>query len=113
MTKKRQALLDALKRSGRAVSAKELHRSLKDIDLVTIYRNLELFAKEKMVAQVHFSDTETRYEYQQEPHHHAVCTNCEKVIHFTAKNEQLKRLLKLHHFDVDSIEVTVRGRCRY
>jgi Fur family transcriptional regulator, peroxide stress response regulator len=111
LTKKRQSILDFLKQQRRALSAKEIHEALYDIDLVTIYRNLELFAKEKLVAVLHLHGHEARYEYRTEPHHHAVCNQCEKIIHFTAPNEEIKRLLGLSDFEIEEIDVTVRGVC--
>ena len=111
MTKKRQAVLDLLQKHHGTLSAADIHAALPDIDLVTIYRSLELFTKEKIIKQFHLSSGEAQYEYQAEPHHHAVCTTCERVIHFTAPDTQLKKLLGIEDFDVDEIEVTVKGMC--
>lgn len=112
LTQKRQQILDVLKKQHGTLSASDIHTCLPEIDLVTIYRNLDLFVKEKLIKQVHLGGGEAQYEYQNEPHHHAVCTNCEKVIHFTAPDEKIKKLLGLEDFKVDEIEVTVRGLCK-
>jgi Fe2+ or Zn2+ uptake regulation protein len=111
LTTKRQAILDVLKNNHRTMSAADIHSTLSDVDLVTIYRTLELFTKEKMIKQFHLTSGEAQYEYQAEPHHHAVCTTCEKIIHFTAPDIKLKKLLGIEDFDVDEIEVTVKGIC--
>jgi Fe2+ or Zn2+ uptake regulation protein len=113
MTKKRQAILDVLQRHHGTHSAAQIHAALPDIDLVTIYRSLELFTREKMVKQFHLDGKEAVYEYQHEPHHHAICRECERVIHFTAPDAEIKRLLGIEDFEVDELEVTVRGRCRH
>ncbi|MEX0935174.1 MAG: Fur family transcriptional regulator [Candidatus Paceibacterota bacterium] len=113
LTTKRKQILDVLKKHEGTLSAKEIHAKLPDIDLVTIYRNLDLFVKEKLITKVFLDTDEVLYEYQHEPHHHAVCTDCENVIHFTAPDEKIKKLLKLKDFKVDEIEVTVRGRCNH
>jgi len=112
MTTKRQEILDELKHKHGTMSAADIHAALPNIDLVTIYRNLELFTKEKMIKQFHLTSGEAQYEYQTEPHHHAVCTTCERVIHFTAPDQKLKKLLGIEDFEVDEIEVTVKGICR-
>ncbi len=112
LTEKRKKILEVLKSSHSALSAKDIHAKLPDIDLVTIYRNLDLFVKEKLIHEVHLGGGEAQYEYQHEPHHHAICSDCHKVIHFTAPDEKIKKLLGLSDFDVDEIEVTVRGLCR-
>jgi len=111
LTKKRKQILDILKNHQRTFSAKDIHALLPDIDLVTIYRNLELFQKANMITEVHIRADETHYEFQHEPHHHAICTNCNRVIHFPASSAQIKKLLKLKQFDVHNIEITVRGSC--
>jgi Fur family ferric uptake transcriptional regulator len=111
LTTKRQAVLDTLKNNHGTMSAAAIHGALPNIDLVTIYRTLELFTKEKMIKQFHLTGGEAQYEHQTEPPHHAVCTTCEKVIHFTAPDKKLKQLLGIADFDVDEIEVTVKGMC--
>ena len=110
LTKKRQAILDTLTHHHGALSAAELHTHLPDIDLATIYRTLELFTSEKMIKKMHLAGGEATYEHQTHPHHHAVCERCEKVIHFTAPDEKIIKLLRLENFDVEELEVTVRGR---
>jgi Fe2+ or Zn2+ uptake regulation protein len=111
LTTKRQAILDTLKAHHGTMSAADIHATLPDIDLVTIYRTLDLFTKEKMIKQFHLTSGEAQYEHQSEPHHHAVCITCEKVIHFKAPDAKLKKLLGIEDFDVDEIEVTVKGSC--
>jgi len=112
-TQKRNKILDVLKSTCHTLSASDIHKKIPEIDLVTIYRNLDLFTKEKLIRQVHLGTEEAQYEYQKEPHHHAVCTDCEKIIHFTAPDEKIKKLLGLEDFAVDEIEVTVRGICNH
>lgn len=109
LTKKRQAILDILTSNHGALSAADLHRRLPTIDLATIYRTLELFTSEKLIKKLHLADGEALYEHQAEPHHHAVCERCEKVMHFTAPDEKIIKLLGLEGFTVEELEVTVRG----
>jgi Fe2+ or Zn2+ uptake regulation protein len=112
LTEKRKRILDVLKQHKGALSAASLHAKMSDVDLVTIYRNLDLFTKEKLIKRVSLSDSEAQYEYQNEPHHHAICLDCERVIHFKAPDAKIVKLLGLEGFDVDELEVTVKGKCR-
>ena len=112
LTKKRQQILDVLKGHHGTLSAKDIHQKLPGMDLTTIYRTLDLFVQEKVIVEVHLGTEDAQYEYQETPHHHAVCTDCQKVIHFTAPDEKIKKLLGLENFDVDALEVTVRGVCK-
>lgn len=112
LTPKRRAILDVLRHCSGTMTASDVSTALPEIDLATIYRNLDLFVKEKLIHEVHLDSDESHYEYQHEPHHHALCTDCHKVIHFTAPDQKIKRLLGLEHFQIDELEVTVRGICQ-
>lgn len=109
MTQKRTLLLNALK-GGEPLSASQLAQKLPKIDLVTIYRNLELFVQAGIVKRLQFED-EALYEYQEKPHHHALCENCHKMIHFSVSEEKLRKLIDIANFSVTSIDITVKGVC--
>jgi len=109
LTKKRQAILDALINKKAALSAAEVHTLVPHMDLATVYRNLEYFTNEKVIKKLQLGTQEARFEYQHEPHHHAVCGQCEKVIHFTAPDKKIIKLLGLENFTIEELEVTVRG----
>lgn len=111
LTKKRKQILEVLRRNHGSLSAAELHKKLPDIDLVTIYRSLDLFVEEKLIKQIHIGGGEAQYEYQQQPHHHAVCTNCERVIHFKAPDKKILQLLEPQDFKIEEMEIIVRGSC--
>jgi Fe2+ or Zn2+ uptake regulation protein len=113
LTKKRLAILEVLKKQKTALSAAEVHELVPDVDLATIYRNLEYFTNEKMIKKLQLDSQEARFEFQHEPHHHAVCSECERVIHFTAPDEKIKKLLGIKGFEIDELEVTVRGTCNH
>jgi Fur family ferric uptake transcriptional regulator len=113
LTKKRQAILDVLKKQKAALSAAEVHTLVPDVDLATVYRNLEHFTKEKVIKKLQLGTQEAKFEFQHEPHHHAVCTECDRVIHFTAPDDKIKTLLGIDGFTVDDVEVTVRGICNH
>lgn len=112
LTKKRQQILSVLQQHNSTLSAAEIHHRLPDIDLVTIYRTLELFTKEKLIKQFHLTGSEAQYEHQAKPHHHAICTDCKKVIHFQASDKAVVKALGLNDFEISDIEVTVRGICK-
>lgn len=112
-SKKREEILAILKSEHGAFSAAKLHTKLPTIDLTTIYRNLERFVADGEVKKLILNDKEALYEYQSRPHHHAVCTECERVVHFIAPDEKIKKLLGVKDFQVDQLEVTVRGICKH
>ena len=112
-SKKREQILAVLQETRTVLSAKSIHENLKEVDKVTVYRNLDLFVSSGIVKAMNFGGAETLYEYQQHPHHHAVCTDCNKIIHFTAPDEKIKKLLGLDDFQINELEVTVKGICNH
>lgn len=112
-SKKRAEILAVLNASHEALSAGDIHNALPHMDLTTIYRNVERFVRANTLREVHLGDETVRYELKDAHHHHAVCTECERVIHFSAPDAQLKKLLGIEDFNVDEIEILVRGRCAH
>lgn len=112
-SKKREQILTTLKQERGALSASEIHSKLPKLDLTTIYRNLDVFVEDGEIKKLLLNEKEVLYEYQAKPHHHAVCTECERVIHFTAPDDKIKKLLGISKFQVDELEVTVRGICNH
>ena len=112
LTKHRQEILNFIQSSSNALSAADLHNSLSHINLVTIYRNLEKFASEGLIKKLYLDNQETLYEKPSEPHHHAICTNCEKIIHFSVKDKKIIRDIHIPNFTIDNIDIIVRGTCQ-
>ncbi len=103
--------MKVLKRARCALSAADIHKKIPEIDLTTIYRNLELFVSDGLVKKLDLDKDEAMYEYKEEDHHHAICTDCDKVIHFHASDEAILKLIEVQGFEPESLELTVRGKC--
>jgi len=110
LTKNRQLLLNELKRGG-AFSAQKLHDRLPDMDLATIYRNLKLFVDEGIVQEIHVKKDEAMYEFADDQHQHAICTDCGKVLHVDVDTEQLKKTMSIKNFEINNIEIAIKGHC--
>ena len=111
LTKHRQEILDILTHYHGALSASEVHRQLPHINLVTIYRNLDAFVEIGKIKKLHLDSNEALYEFQKQPHHHAVCSGCEKVTHFAINEKKLSSVLNIPDFDIRDVEIIVRGKC--
>lgn len=112
-SKKREQIINVLKSHDGALSAQDLHQRLPGLDLATIYRNLTIFVEDGEVRKLHLNDKEALYEFQSKPHHHAVCSQCYRVIHFTLPEGKIKKLLNLEAFSVEEVELTVKGTCQH
>lgn len=109
-SEKREKVLKALKHKHGALTAADLHQELPEVDLTTIYRNLEKFISDGLVKKLDLGRGEALYEYTREPHHHAICEDCDEIIHFDLPEEEVRKLVKIEGFDIDSVEVTIRGK---
>ncbi len=75
-TETRARMLDFLRKNHRPLSVKDVFTHLKGIDSVTVYRNLEQFAKLGIVNKLALGRDRAYFEYAPVHHHHIVCTDC-------------------------------------
>lgn len=108
---KRAKVLEVLKTVHDALSASDIHKQLPEMDLTTIYRNLEIFVEDGVVKKLNLGGEEALYEYTEKSHHHAICTDCNKVIHFIVSEDEIKKLVNINGFDIEDVELTVKGKC--
>jgi len=76
LTKPRRLVLGALEIIDHPISAQALHESLnKEIDLVSVYRTLNLLESLSVVHKERFKNEEMYY-LSRKPHHHIFCRKC-------------------------------------
>ena len=76
ITPARQIIFGAFLKSKKPLSVKELKSKLKNMDEVTIYRNIEQLASVGLISRVAISNERAYFERVHEHHHHIVCTIC-------------------------------------
>lgn len=89
ITSQRETILQKIKKHPQTVE--QIHESLgKKVDLVSVYRTLDLFAKNKVVREVDFGDGKKRYELIDEKnhHHHFTCHNCKSIKDISSQLEE-------------------------
>lgn len=111
LTKHRKEILNLLENSHTTLSASDIHQHLPHINLVTIYRTLEIFTTENLVKKMYFHSDEALYEIMHQPHHHAICVDCEAVKHFEVDEKALKKVFNLKDFDISDVEIVIKGHC--
>ena len=76
-TKQRAAIAEALRRAARPLLPSEIlseaQQSVPNLNLATIYRNLNLLIEERLVASVHLPGQPARFEIAGHHHHHFHC----------------------------------------
>jgi Fur family ferric uptake transcriptional regulator len=79
-TEQREAILDALAASERAVTAQELHGQLEGVGLATVYRNLQRLADSGDADTLRRDNGEVAFLIcESGHHHHLTCRVCGRV----------------------------------
>jgi Fur family transcriptional regulator, ferric uptake regulator len=106
-TKQKNAIRAAFVETGRPLSPEEVlsyaQRSVMDLSIATVYRNLKIMVDEKWLTAVQLPGEPPRYEISGKAHHHHFwCNDCGKVYELEGCTPRLKAKLPrgfraLHH----------------
>jgi Fur family ferric uptake transcriptional regulator len=117
ITTPRKEILKVL--SSNPFSAQEVRDLLREkgisIDLVTVYRTLELFTNLELVRRATFEDKIARYELHpgEDHHHHLVCIKCGVVEDVVInENKFVKEIEKQSEFKVERHALEFFGFCK-
>lgn len=102
LTEPRKAILDVLNKTDNHLNAKQIYRIVSKIypkvGLATIYRNLELLVRLRLIWKLDTGDNKTRYELAEGPgtihHHHLICKKCNKIRDYSETIDDEKEFLK-------------------
>jgi len=119
LTPQREAILGALHRVSGYTTAEALHERVQDIDpgvdLVTVYRTLELLAELDFVKCIETGRKERLWEFlgEREPHPHLLCRACGKL--YSLEENELaglrEHLRQRYGFTATLGQLTVPGLC--
>lgn len=114
ITRQRSAIRQAIEQAGRPLLPQELltlaQQAIPNLNLATVYRNLNLLTEEGAVAPVHLPGQPTRFEAAGHHHHHFLCRSCDRVYDIHACSSEISRLAP-RGFEVLDHEVILYGRC--
>ena len=83
LTSQRKLILDEMMKTKSHPSAdfiyEKVRKQLPNISLGTVYRNLELMARNGMIMKIETPDGQKRFDYNTEPHPHFRCEKCGKI----------------------------------
>ena len=118
-SKKREAILTALRQTDAHPSAEWLYQTLKathpDLSLGTVYRNLLFFQQQGTVQSVGVVNGQERFDADITPHSHFVCTCCGAVIDLKKipMDANLNQAVQSQYgFQVERHELTFYGKCK-
>jgi len=105
LTKPRQRILDLMNKNHIPLSANDIGKKLKNIDLVTVYRSLNLFVT-LGICQLELLNGEQYYYLAEKQHHHVVCSKCGRMECVPCHHQyQLKNFSHIKH------SLTLTGLC--
>ena len=91
-SKKREAILSALRGTKSHPSAEWVYQTLKpthpDLSLGTVYRTLALFRQQGVIQSVGVVNGQERFDADTSLHHHFVCERCGSVLDLDFRQEQ-------------------------
>ena len=117
-SKKREAILDAIRRTTIHPTAEWVYQALKpdfpDLSLGTVYRNISQFKEDGVIISVGVVNGQERYDGNVNPHTHFVCSSCGSVIDIPGElinPEVRKKVAEKYHLQVNFSEVLFHGVC--
>lgn len=80
-SKQREKLLSLLKEAENPLTIGDLANEVKDIDLSTIYRNLDMMVEKGLLIKTnHMEQNKTTYDYNRHDHrHYLICRECQRI----------------------------------
>jgi len=116
LTKQRKVVLESILKRNEPFCASDLYESIEyNIDLATIYRNLEMFSTEGILRRVANENDRQYYELaciHNPPHPHFLCSRCGKI--YCLKNiSTLKKIKKIlpDGFSTEQTLLQFKGLC--
>ena len=115
-SKKREAILEALRCAKDHPSAEMLYSRLKgtypDLSLGTVYRNLAFFINDGEITSVGAVAGQERYDADTSPHAHFICEQCGAVLDVDVPQDDLRSDLETRYgVRVRRSELLFRGVC--
>lgn len=114
LTPQRLAIFEYLARHPGHPTAEDVYRDILEryptLSFATVYNTLELLAEMGEVRMVIVDELRRRYDVNTEPHQHAVCRQCRRIVDVPEDEiggELLRRALK--HVDLSARDFVVEG----
>lgn len=114
-TKQRELILEIINNSHTPLTATQIHQQLQayNINLTTVYRNLEKFVKDELIVKTHIDKSD--YYFKSTTHKHLiVCNECHKMESVPCHiDETIHKELDKLDFEVDSHDLIFYGTCKH
>lgn len=89
---------------------KALYKKVPTLSRTTVYNTLDIFREHGLVALLSTTDSEARYEYNFDSHHHFICKECGAIIDIPVKCS-FRMVLEREGHRVDEVHGNFIGIC--
>lgn len=116
-SKQRESVLEAIKHLNHPTSEQvydKVHENNSTISKSTVYRNLNVLLKNKIIKKVKVLDGPDKFDYVCKEHYHIICNKCGKVFDFMYqfKQEELKEVVQNQTGVTTNLDsITLYGIC--
>ncbi len=118
-TKQRKALMEILLEASLPLSAGQIYTTLKeeleDLQLSTVYRNLNKFAEKNLVRKLSLKPDEKEVFFEStisfQHHHHLICLKCREIHPLPCPEEYFSKIAKKYDYKISDHRLKVYGYC--
>jgi len=117
-SKQREIILEVIKKNLIHPTAEQIYELVikKDskISKSTVYRNINILAKQGIIQKITMTSAPDRYDYIHEEHQHVICLECGKIFDFNYNFEVSKiqeAIKNQNNIEIDLDNITVQGIC--
>lgn len=118
-SKKREAILSAIRSTKSHPSAEWVYQTLKpthpDLSLGTVYRNLLFFQEHGDIQSVGVVNGQERFDGNTTPHTHFICNRCGAIIdldRIKLDSDMVRNVSEQYELAVERCELTFYGICQ-
>jgi Fe2+ or Zn2+ uptake regulation protein len=114
ITPQRLEILKYLDKNKIHPTANQIYSALKkknpSLSKTTVYNSLDVLKKFHIIDELTISKSESRYDFEPEPHHHFLCRNCGEITDIMIECPYLEKILKGKN-KVEEVHGYFKGIC--
>ena len=117
LTRQREVVLRVIRDEPEHLTANEVFDKAKQllpgISFATVYNSLRYLKEAGHIAEISFGNGASRFDSMTSRHDHAICTKCGKLVDMEIElpPEIVNFAADFSKFEIESIELTLRGLC--
>jgi Fur family transcriptional regulator, peroxide stress response regulator len=115
ITPQRLEILKYLDENRTHPTADQIFTSLKEknpsLSKTTVYNSVDILRNHGLIQTLTISNSELRYDFEYDMHHHFLCKKCGKIINIDVECPNLGKMLECGH-NVEEVQGYFKGICK-